>query len=113
MDLILIGGVSGSGKGVALAALEDSGYYSASHLPMPLILETVEYLRRAGQERIAVTLDLRTDHGIAESRRHAGGAARGRLERPLPDARREDRHPGQALLRDAPAASLLQRRRAR
>lgn len=65
MDLILIGGVSGSGKGVALAALEDSGYYSASHLPLPLILETVEYLRRAGQERIAVTLDLRTDHGIA------------------------------------------------
>ena len=65
MDLILIGGVSGSGKGVALAALEDSGYYSASHLPMPLILDTVEYLRRAGQDRIAVTLDLRTDHGIA------------------------------------------------
>ncbi len=29
MDLILIGGVSGSGKSVALAALEDSGYYSA------------------------------------------------------------------------------------
>jgi len=32
---------------------------------MPLILDTVEYLRRAGQDRIAVTLDLRTDHGIA------------------------------------------------
>ena len=30
MDLLLIGGVSGSGKSVALAALEDSGYYAVS-----------------------------------------------------------------------------------
>jgi len=66
VDLILIGGVSGSGKGVALAALEDSGYYGTSHLPMPLIAETVDHLRRAGQERVAVTLDLRTDHGFAQ-----------------------------------------------
>ena len=66
MELILIGGVSGSGKGVALAALEDSGYYTSSHLPLPLIRETVDYLRGVGQRRIAVTLDLRTDRGIAE-----------------------------------------------
>jgi UPF0042 nucleotide-binding protein len=33
MDLVLIGGVSGSGKSVALAALEDSGYYAVSNLP--------------------------------------------------------------------------------
>ncbi|TMH53176.1 MAG: RNase adaptor protein RapZ, partial [Betaproteobacteria bacterium] len=31
MDLLLIGGVSGSGKSVALAALEDSGYYAVSN----------------------------------------------------------------------------------
>ena len=36
MDLLLIGGVSGSGKSVALAALEDSGYYAVNNLPLPL-----------------------------------------------------------------------------
>src|SRR5438093_650261 len=34
MDLLLIGGLSGSGKSVALAALEDSGYYAVSNLPL-------------------------------------------------------------------------------
>ena len=33
MDLLLIGGVSGSGKSVALAALEDSGYHAINNLP--------------------------------------------------------------------------------
>ena len=37
MDLLLIGGVSGSGKSVALAALEDSGYYSVNNLPPSLL----------------------------------------------------------------------------
>ena len=40
MDLLLIGGVSGSGKSVALAALEDSGYYAVNNLPLPLLAET-------------------------------------------------------------------------
>ena len=37
MDLLLIGGVSGSGKSVALAALEDSGYYAVNNLPPSLL----------------------------------------------------------------------------
>jgi len=40
MDLILIGGMSGSGKNVALAALEDSGYYAVNNLPLPLLVQT-------------------------------------------------------------------------
>ena len=44
MDLLLIGGVSGSGKSVALGALEDSGYYAVNNLPLPLVAETVGYL---------------------------------------------------------------------
>jgi len=65
MDLLLIGGVSGSGKSVALAALEDSGYYPVNNLPLPLLAETAAYLQRAGQLRVAVGLDVKTEPGLA------------------------------------------------
>ncbi len=65
MDLLLIGGVSGSGKSVALAALEDSGYYTVSNLPLPLLAQTAAYLQRAGQTRVAVGLDVKTEPGLA------------------------------------------------
>ena len=64
MDLLLIGGVSGSGKSVALAAFEDAGYYAVNNLPVPLLIETVEYLARAGQLRVAIALDVKTGPGL-------------------------------------------------
>jgi len=64
MDLLLIGGVSGSGKSVALAALEDSGYYAVNNLPLPLLAETVTYLQRAGHGHVAVGLDVKTEPGL-------------------------------------------------
>ena len=48
MDLLLIGGVSGSGKNVALGALEDSGYYAVNNLPMPLV-EALPALQRVAK----------------------------------------------------------------
>ncbi len=65
MDLLLIGGVSGSGKSVALGALEDSGYYAVNNLPLPLVAETVRYLAAAGRDRIAIALDAKTAPGLA------------------------------------------------
>lgn len=64
MDLILIGGVSGSGKSVALGALEDSGYYAVANLPLSLVAETADYLHRANHDRVAVTFDLKTGPGL-------------------------------------------------
>jgi UPF0042 nucleotide-binding protein len=64
MDLILIGGVSGSGKSVALAAFEDAGYYAVNNLPVALLAETAAYLEQAGQERVAVALDVKTGPGL-------------------------------------------------
>ena len=64
MDVILIGGVSGSGKSVALGALEDFGYYAVANLPLSLVAETADFLRRASQDRIAVTFDLKTGAGL-------------------------------------------------
>jgi UPF0042 nucleotide-binding protein len=66
MDLLLIGGVSGSGKSVALAALEDSGYYAVNNLPLPLVAETVRYLATAARDRVAIALDVKTAPGLAD-----------------------------------------------
>jgi UPF0042 nucleotide-binding protein len=65
MDVLLIGGVSGSGKSVALAALEDSGYYAVNNLPLPLVTETTGYLAKAGRDRVAIALDVKTGDGLA------------------------------------------------
>ena len=64
MDLILIGGMSGSGKNVALAALEDAGYYSVNNLPLPLLIDTAAYLAGNGRDRVAVALDVKTGPGL-------------------------------------------------
>ena len=53
MQLILITGLSGSGKSVALNVLEDSGYYTCDNLPAKLLPEMVEFLRGAGYTRVA------------------------------------------------------------
>ena len=64
LDLLLIGGVSGSGKNVALAALSDAGYFAVNNLPPPALASTIETLARAGEARVAVSLDARTGQGL-------------------------------------------------
>jgi len=64
MDLLLIGGVSGSGKSVALAALEDSGYYAVSNLPLAQLGALLVHLKQARQDRVAVALDVKTEPGL-------------------------------------------------
>src|SRR5271165_1290011 len=65
MDLLLIGGVSGSGKSVALAALEDSGYYAVSNLPLTQLAGLLAYLKAARIDRVAVALDAKTGSRLA------------------------------------------------
>jgi UPF0042 nucleotide-binding protein len=60
MQLVLISGLSGSGKSIALNALEDSGYYCVDNLPGQLLQESTELLRRAGHTRVAMSIDART-----------------------------------------------------
>jgi UPF0042 nucleotide-binding protein len=63
MDLVLIGGVSGSGKSVALGALEDSGYDTIGNLPVALVVPTVDHLATPGS-RIAIALDAKSGPGL-------------------------------------------------
>ncbi|MEZ0236479.1 MAG: RNase adapter RapZ [Methylophilaceae bacterium] len=60
MQLIIVTGLSGSGKSIALKALEDSGYYCVDNLPATLLPDTAEHLGNAGETRIAVSIDTRS-----------------------------------------------------
>jgi UPF0042 nucleotide-binding protein len=57
MQLILITGLSGSGKSVALNVLEDSGYYYVDGLPAELLPQLVDHLAAAGHARAAVSIE--------------------------------------------------------
>jgi len=60
MRIILITGISGSGKSVALNALEDAGYYCVDNLPPRFLPELATYLAGDGLERLAVAIDARS-----------------------------------------------------
>jgi UPF0042 nucleotide-binding protein len=60
MQLVLVSGLSGSGKSIALHVLEDSGYYCVDNLPATLLLETIDFLAEAGHDRVGVSIDARS-----------------------------------------------------
>ena len=66
LQLILITGLSGSGKSVALAVLEDARFYCVDNLPVELFSQLVHTLQSTGTQRIAVTIDARTGHAVAQ-----------------------------------------------
>jgi UPF0042 nucleotide-binding protein len=66
MRLILVSGLSGSGKSVALHMLEDLGYYCVDNLPAALLKAFVAHTLRSDDElyqRVAVGLDARNTRG--------------------------------------------------
>ena len=61
LRLIIVSGLSGSGKSVALHVLEDLGYYCIDNLPAGLLMSAVEEVRRGSKSsmRLAVGVDAR------------------------------------------------------
>lgn len=61
MQLVIISGRSGSGKSIALQALEDIGFYAIDNLPAMLLGPLVDELRSSPtiQTSIAVSIDAR------------------------------------------------------
>ena len=70
MQLFLISGLSGSGKSVALKALEDNGYYCVDNLPAELLATLIGSLRQAGHERVAVSIDVRSGGSVQQLPQH-------------------------------------------
>ncbi|HLU18848.1 MAG TPA: RNase adapter RapZ [Pusillimonas sp.] len=60
LKIVLITGISGSGKSVALRLLEDSGYLCVDNLPVRFLHDFIASTREDGLERVAVAIDVRS-----------------------------------------------------
>ena len=60
LDLVLITGMSGSGKSVALHALEDAGYYCVDNLPPELLTAFIALQHEQQATRVAIAMDVRS-----------------------------------------------------
>ena len=60
MEIVLITGMSGSGKSVALHALEDAGFYCVDNLPPELLIPFAELERDQKELRVAIAIDVRS-----------------------------------------------------
>ena len=65
MQLVLLSGVSGSGKSVALKALEDAGYFCVDNLPPDLVASLLDSARARGEQRVAISADARSRDQLA------------------------------------------------
>ena len=60
LEMVLITGMSGSGKSVALHALEDAGYYCVDNLPPELLVSFVALEQQHGAKKVAIAMDVRS-----------------------------------------------------
>src|ERR1700733_15581708 len=64
-ELVVITGLSGSGKGSVLRALEDIGYYAVDNMPVDLIPKFAELIRdNPSVDAAALVVDVRDGEGL-------------------------------------------------
>jgi UPF0042 nucleotide-binding protein len=63
-EVVLVTGISGSGKSVALHALEDAGYFCVDNLPPELLREFVRLEHTRDAHRVAVAVDVRAARSL-------------------------------------------------
>ena len=59
-DVVLVTGISGSGKSVALHALEDAGYFCVDNLPPELLRDFLRLETERFDRRVAIAVDVRS-----------------------------------------------------
>ena len=64
IEIVLITGMSGSGKSVALHALEDAGFYCVDNLPPELLSSFVDLEHRHHGNKVAIAMDARSAVGL-------------------------------------------------
>lgn len=79
MQLILVLGVSGAGKNVALGALEDAGFAIVNNLPAALLFDTVEAMLATHTQSLGISLNA---HSPSFIENFEGGCARLHREHP-------------------------------
>jgi RNase adapter protein RapZ len=67
-DVVVVTGMSGSGKGTVLKAFEDLGFFCIDNLPVPLIPKFVEGINTSGAEveRAALVIDVRAGESLRD-----------------------------------------------
>ncbi len=65
-EVVLITGISGSGKSVALHALEDAGFFCVDNLPPELLREFIRLENERFTHRMAVAVDVRTANSLPQ-----------------------------------------------
>jgi RNase adapter protein RapZ len=65
-SVVLITGISGSGKSVALKWLEDAGYACVDNLPVKLLQDLIANAREANTPRLAVAIDARSQGDLRD-----------------------------------------------
>lgn len=95
MSIFIITGISGSGKSVALHALEDAGYDCVDNLPVNLLESLIDSLHNSGSEKLAVAIDARRGESIKK----------------LPDilAKLQEKHSVNVLFLNASTETLVKR----
>jgi UPF0042 nucleotide-binding protein len=68
MRIVILTGISGSGKSLAIKSLEDAGYFCIDNLPVRYLLDVAISLEAEGHDRVAVSIDARVGRSIADLR---------------------------------------------
>lgn len=63
-EVVLVTGISGSGKSVALHALEDAGFFCVDNLPPELLREFLRLEAERGVRRVAIAVDVRSSGSL-------------------------------------------------
>ena len=96
MRIVIISGLSGSGKTIALNLFEDAAYYCVDNLPASLLQTLIDQLAQQGIGKVAIAIDSRSGDSIAA------------LPQQL-DALRAAGHEVHFLFLDAKSETLLKR----
>jgi UPF0042 nucleotide-binding protein len=60
MEMLLVTGLSGSGKSQAVNVIEDMGYYCIDNIPAALIPTFIDICSKSGENKVAVVTDARS-----------------------------------------------------
>ena len=66
MLLVVLSGVSGSGKSLALKSLEDAGFFCVDNLPAELIWRLADYALARGERKVAIGVDARSAESLGQ-----------------------------------------------
>jgi UPF0042 nucleotide-binding protein len=67
MRLVIVTGMSGGGKSMAINVLEDNGYYCVDNMPPPLIEKFIELCLQQGEvKKVAIGVDVRAGHPFGD-----------------------------------------------